>query len=97
MVRLKNIGTESEEEEIAYVFRDPAWFIAFAPYENPEIAVAVIVEHGGHGGATAAPIARKIIETYNRYYPQEVPENAEEGAKPGIPSKRDGKTSETGE
>jgi penicillin-binding protein 2 len=79
VVRLKNVGTESEEEEIPYVFRDHAWFVAFAPYENPEIAVAVIVEHGGHGGATAAPIARKIIETYNRYYPREVPENTEDG------------------
>ncbi len=59
--------------EIPYKFRDHAWFVAFAPYENPEIAVAVIVEHGGHGGAVAAPIARKIIETYHQYYPLPIP------------------------
>lgn len=41
-----------------------AWFIAFAPVENPKIAVAVLVEHGEHGSATAAPIAKSIIEKY---------------------------------
>jgi penicillin-binding protein 2 len=44
--------------------RDHAWFVAYAPVEKPKIAVAVIVEHGGHGGAAAAPIARKVIEEY---------------------------------
>jgi len=42
--------------------RDHAWFIALAPVEQPRIAVAVLVEHGGHGGTAAAPIARKLIE-----------------------------------
>ncbi|MCB9480243.1 MAG: penicillin-binding protein 2 [Desulfobacteraceae bacterium] len=41
-----------------------AWFVAFAPVENPKIAVAVLVEHGEHGSATAAPIAKKIVEKY---------------------------------
>ncbi|TAN45713.1 MAG: penicillin-binding protein 2 [Nitrospirae bacterium] len=45
-------------------FMDHAWFVAFAPIENPEIAVAVFVEHGGGGGAVAAPIAKKAIEAY---------------------------------
>ena len=45
-------------------FKDHAWFVAFAPVENPQIAVAVFVEHGGHGGATAAPIAKRVIEAY---------------------------------
>jgi penicillin-binding protein 2 len=44
--------------------RDHAWFIAYAPVENPKIAVAVLVEHGGHGGSAAAPIARRVIEEY---------------------------------
>jgi penicillin-binding protein 2 len=43
---------------------DHAWFIAFAPVDRPKLVVVVIVEHGGHGGSTAAPIARKIIEYY---------------------------------
>lgn len=68
VVRLKTIESDSDEEEIPYEFRDHAWFVAFAPYEEPEIAVAVIVEHGGHGGTAAAPIVRKIIDTYNRLY-----------------------------
>jgi len=46
--------------------QDHAWFIAYAPAEQPRIAVAVVVEHGGHGGAAAAPVARKVIEEYLR-------------------------------
>jgi penicillin-binding protein 2 len=45
-------------------FRDHAWFVAFAPFEKPEIALAVLVEHGGHGGSAAAPIAKTAIEAY---------------------------------
>ena len=44
--------------------RDHALFACFAPYDNPEIVVAVIVEHAGHGGAVAAPVARKVIDAY---------------------------------
>jgi len=45
-------------------FRDHAWFAAYAAYEAPEIAVVVLVEHGGYGGAVAAPIAKKVFEKY---------------------------------
>jgi penicillin-binding protein 2 len=45
-------------------FKDHAWFIAFAPVEDPQISLAVFVEHGGHGSTTAAPIAKKVIEAY---------------------------------
>jgi penicillin-binding protein 2 len=45
-------------------FEDNAWFVGFAPYRNPEIVVAAFVEHGGHGGSAAAPIAHAIFETY---------------------------------
>jgi penicillin-binding protein 2 len=44
--------------------RDHSWFMAFAPAEKPRIAVAVIVENGGFGSAVAAPIVRKIMDTY---------------------------------
>ncbi len=44
--------------------RDHALFIAFAPAENPTIAVAVMVENGEHGGSTAAPIARAVFDYY---------------------------------
>ncbi|MCE5263899.1 MAG: penicillin-binding protein 2 [Deltaproteobacteria bacterium] len=45
-------------------FRDHALFACFAPYRNPEIVVAVILENAGHGGSTAAPVARKVIDAY---------------------------------
>ncbi len=44
--------------------RDHAWFVAYAPADNPKIAVAVLVEHGGHGGSAAAPVAKQVIEEY---------------------------------
>ena len=44
--------------------RDHALFIAYAPAENPTIAIAVMVENGGHGGSTAAPIARAVLDYY---------------------------------
>ena len=44
--------------------RDHAWFIAFAPAEQPRIALVVLAENGGHGGGTAAPIARKVMDYY---------------------------------
>jgi len=45
-------------------FRDHAWFVAYAPFEDPKIAVVVLVEHGGFGASAAAPIAKKVIEQY---------------------------------
>lgn len=47
-----------------YQFRDHALFVAFAPYDKPEIAVAVVVEHGEHGGSAAGPIAGRILRAY---------------------------------
>ena len=50
--------------DVPYQFRDHALFVAFAPYENPEIAVAVVVEHGEHGGSAAGPIAGRLLRAY---------------------------------
>ena len=60
------IGQDEEykEEEVPEEFRDHALFIAFAPIETPEIAVAIIVENGGSGSSTAAPIARALFDHY---------------------------------
>jgi penicillin-binding protein 2 len=55
---------EYDAEAIEEKLRDHALFIAFAPVEDPEIVVAVIVEHGGGGGSVAAPIARTILDAY---------------------------------
>ena len=53
---------ETKQSEIAYLERDHAWFIAFAPVENPKYAISVLVEHGGSGSSAAAPIAKKVIK-----------------------------------
>lgn len=55
---------EYKEEEIAKRLRDHALFISFAPVDNPRIAVALIVENGGSGGAVAAPIARQVMDGF---------------------------------
>jgi penicillin-binding protein 2 len=55
---------EVEEEEIPYQYRDHALFVSYAPVENPQIAVAVVVEHGGHGSSAAAPVAKAIYDAY---------------------------------
>ncbi len=43
---------------------DHAWYIGFAPYENPKIAVCILIENGGKGGAAAAPIAKQMFDLY---------------------------------
>ena len=58
------VAINKDSKALPEKFRDHAWFIAFAPVEKPELALAVFVEHGGHGGTAAAPIAKKAIEAY---------------------------------
>lgn len=55
---------EYDETKLSKEKHDHALFMAFAPAEDPQIAVAVIAENGGHGGATAAPIARKVMDAW---------------------------------
>ena len=55
---------EYDESEIEYRLRDHALFVAFAPLDNPQIAVAVVVENGSSGSRVAAPIARAIMDKY---------------------------------
>ncbi len=55
-------GQSYQENATPERFRDHALFVAFAPVDAPQVAVAVIVENGGHGGSTAAPIARKMMD-----------------------------------
>lgn len=58
------IGGRNKEKDIPDKYKDHAWFIAFAPEENPQIAVVVFIEHGGHGSTAAAPIAKRVIEAF---------------------------------
>jgi penicillin-binding protein 2 len=57
-------GAYLKSEQLAYFNRDHAWFVAYAPAQNPKIALVTLVEHGGHGGEAAAPLAKKVIEKY---------------------------------
>lgn len=60
------MAAEGEESMISdkTKFQDHAWFMGYAPFENPEIAFAVFVEHGGHGGSDAAPVARAVVDQW---------------------------------
>ncbi len=59
------IGRErTKAKDMDYFQRDHAWFVAYAPAEKPELVVAVLNEHAGHGGTEAAPIAVAVIDAY---------------------------------
>jgi penicillin-binding protein 2 len=63
VVHLKHTE-DLEEDEVPIRFRDHAWFVGFAPVEAPEIVVASLVEHGGHGSSAAAPVTGRVLATY---------------------------------
>lgn len=67
VISRKKNDTRPEEERPAHL-RPHAWFIAYGPSVAPEIAVAVLVEHGEHGSSAAAPIAAEMIKTFLRTY-----------------------------
>ncbi len=64
VVKMAQDFRKGDMERMPLKLRDHAWFVAYAPFEDPLIAVVVLVEHGGYGGAAAAPIAKKVIEKY---------------------------------
>ena len=53
---------EVKQEDLEYKFRDHALFVAFAPIKDPKYSISVVVEHGGSGSKSAAPIAKKVIQ-----------------------------------
>ena len=57
----------NKEDEVEERLRDHALFIAFAPVEEPKIAVAVVIENGSSGSRVAAPIARAMMDKYLGY------------------------------
>ena len=82
-------------DEVPEKYREHAWFISFAPVDNPKIALAVFVEHGEAGSSVAGPIARNVLDAYlldeqgelkaEFIYPQISEED--EGAESGMPFK----------
>lgn len=83
VVSLSAVSKYEEEEDIPFEFRDHSWFVGFAPYEEPKIGVALILEHGGSGGKVAAPLVRKIIEAYDQVNPFQKP-STEDGLPPDM-------------
>jgi penicillin-binding protein 2 len=71
VVRLQEVP--QGEEDVPYELRDHGWFAAFAPVNRPEVVSAVVVEHGGHGSSSAAPIVARLIKKYGELYPFKVP------------------------
>ncbi|MBU1157659.1 MAG: penicillin-binding protein 2 [Proteobacteria bacterium] len=64
VVGLKFEKSFGDEENVPWKYRSHALFVAYAPVENPTIAVGVVVEHGGHGGSDAAPVATAVMRAY---------------------------------
>ena len=64
VVRMPENFKKEDRNRMPLKFRDHAWFVAYAPFEDPRISIAVLVEHGGFGASAAAPIAKKVIEKY---------------------------------
>lgn len=61
-VQVVSQETWIKAEDLPFKFRDHAWFTSFAPRDDAELVVVVFIEHGGHGGADAAPLAKRIYE-----------------------------------
>jgi len=61
---ISNEGAKAAKGRTDKDLRDNGWFVFFAPRDHPTIAGVVFVEHGGHGGTTAAPIAKHVLETF---------------------------------
>jgi penicillin-binding protein 2 len=64
VIKMAQDFKKGDMDRMPLKFKDHAWFVAYAPFEDPIIAVVVLVEHGGYGGAAAAPIAKRVIERY---------------------------------
>ena len=60
---------EVKNEDLPYEERDHALFVAFAPYNDPRYSISVVVEHGGSGSKSAAPIAKKVIQKVLERHP----------------------------
>src|SRR4029079_7551250 len=59
-----HLSRGAEPEKVWYYNREHAWFAGYAPTKSPEVAVVVLVEHGGTGGKHAAPIAFEAVRAY---------------------------------
>ncbi|MBZ0273566.1 penicillin-binding protein 2 [bacterium] len=62
--QVRNMKARTHWSLLPYEARDHAWFVGYAPAEDPELVVSVIAEHSGHGGVYAAPVVKAVLERY---------------------------------
>ena len=79
-------GVRVKENEGPEKYRDHGWFMAFAPLDHPRIAVACIIEHGGHGGSSAGPVVKAVMQEFFM-------KNPPQGAAPGQLTQQSGNRS----
>jgi penicillin-binding protein 2 len=91
VVSMSVVEQYENDEDIPVKYRDHAWFAAFAPADAPEIALAVLVEHGGGGGRNAGPIAGAVLQAfYDKRFAEPKPE-AQPEAEPQAPGEAAGR------
>ena len=66
------------EDKEPMKYRDHGWFVAYAPSDHPQIAIAAVIEHGGHGGSSAGPVVHDVLQKFFELYPPA-------GSKPAVP------------
>lgn len=71
VAKLRDEWKTKDFEKIPEEFRDHAWFVAFAPFEQPELAIAILIENAGQGGSRFASLAKRIIESYFGIEPEQ--------------------------
>lgn len=70
VVRLaEHSGSRQRQDQLPEAYRDHAWFVAFAPFDTPQIAVVIMIEHAGKGGSHFAGYAKTLIQAYLQRYP----------------------------
>ncbi len=77
-----NARIPEDKEPLKY--RDHGWFIAYAPSDHPQIAVAAVIEHGGHGGSSAGPVVKQVLQKFFELHPP--PGSKPATAAPGSPT-----------
>ncbi len=60
----RKAGEKFDNKKLKRTLQDHAWFVCYAPAQDPKIAIAVIIEHGEHGSSAAAPVAKELIHAY---------------------------------
>lgn len=73
------VPKDTESKEISYFNRDHAWFAGYAPARAPEIAIAVLIEHGGGGGKHAVPVAMKVVQEWQNRRQKELAKQSDPG------------------